>query len=435
MPVELNDTLIERMLRERAAPSPRAGLSDDIVALAAATPQARRPSWWPFRLVRSGSNRLALVAIAAALIVVAIGLAVVGAGQRWFVIAPSQTPARSPAVTPIASPGRSAMPSEVVGRWMGGHTPVVPVESGTTLHIDPAGFFISKVDYAAHPVLGGSAELVDGSHIRVQASDTSPGCPVGDVGIYSWIRSGHSLIVSLVEDGCAARAGALAGTWWLMGCRLDDDFCLGELDPGTYQSQYVTPLLPKGARPQPLLGGVTYTVPDGWANWSDYPGSFGLGLSNEFRSTTASDPAPAHHIQVLPDVGPASQAIPCSEARDPSVGHTPAAMIAFWRTVRGLEVSAAKSITVGGLSGEYVDLTLDPSTVVPCRGPGIANESIVGFLVADEARYIPPLAKYRVILLQARSDLVMCILFESDAAGFDAFVSGGMPVVRTFTFR
>ncbi len=66
----------------------------------------------------------------------------------------------------------------------------------------------------------------------------------------------------------------MVGTWQTSDCRNPDNACLGDLQAGTYSSQFFEPR-PLGEW-APRYGALTYTVPDGWAASSDFPESYAL---------------------------------------------------------------------------------------------------------------------------------------------------------------
>ena len=112
--------------------------------------------------------------------------------------------------------------------------------------------------------------------------------------MYSWSLSpsGRTLTITPGSDDCAARLSAVPGVWWLAGC--PNELCLAELDAGTYQSQYIVPRLDPGAAWEPDFGGLTYTVPEGWANSNDAPESFELVPASELPPVGGERPAPEH---------------------------------------------------------------------------------------------------------------------------------------------
>ena len=83
---------------------------------------------------------------------------------------------------------------------------------------------------------------------------------------------------------CACGLPRSTGTGSRSAARTPLDACLGDLAAGTYPSQFIRPRLPAGRRGPRTYGGVTYTVPDGWANSGDWPGEFSLVPSTDYAS-------------------------------------------------------------------------------------------------------------------------------------------------------
>jgi dipeptidyl aminopeptidase/acylaminoacyl peptidase len=106
--IELSDSMIERMLHERAAAAAPSGLSASIVALAVATPQRRRLGLWP-RRGAGRPDRVILALVAAALVLVEIALAIAGSGRDVSTTIDGRTPSPSTATPP--EPSQSAPPS------------------------------------------------------------------------------------------------------------------------------------------------------------------------------------------------------------------------------------------------------------------------------------------------------------------------------------
>ena len=113
MPAEISDSLIERMLLERAAPSARLGLAEEIVAAAAATPQRRRPAIWVAGGARRGGPFIAAW-VAAALVLLAIALAIVGPGRDWLAAIDPSTPSPSTSLQPGPSASAPASRKQLV---------------------------------------------------------------------------------------------------------------------------------------------------------------------------------------------------------------------------------------------------------------------------------------------------------------------------------
>ena len=124
-------------------------------------------------------------------------------------------------------------------------------------------------------------------------------CANGDEGTYPWSLSagGTILTIEAGTDDCAARAQVVPGTYERSACKDSENWCLGELEAGQYSSHYF--------EPRPLAfwearhGAMTYTVPSGWASYSDWPNMYGLTPLSQYQAfdrsrtiaTTARAPA------------------------------------------------------------------------------------------------------------------------------------------------
>ena len=241
------------------------------------TPQVRRP--WrrlPWRL--PNMNRALLAAAIVGVAVVAVG------GGLWLTRsngpttgAPSLSP--SPSDSPSASEGAGGpVPSALRATWMGDHRDPVAADAGASIVLSDSDFHLVQSAGSNLQYLQSTASATGDGQIRLVTIADSNGCTTDDVGVYSWSLSESSRVLSLTEeqDACTARAGAVAGDWWRMGCTIENDNCLGLLDAGTYKSQFITPRLESEAPWRPMVGALTYTVPEGWANSSDWPDSFEL---------------------------------------------------------------------------------------------------------------------------------------------------------------
>ena len=101
---------------------------------------------------------------------------------------------------------------------------------------------------------------------------------------------------------------------------------------------------------------MTYTVPDGWLNRSDFPGEFVLAPQGAPVGT---------QVAVVNDIVAATRADNCSEVQDPDAGTTAEEIVAALPRP-GVTVSTPVPVTIGGLSGLRVDLALDNGWTTPC---------------------------------------------------------------------
>jgi hypothetical protein len=137
------------------------------------------------------------------------------------------------------------------------------------------------------------------------------------------------------------------------GCGLPLSTCRGSLAAGTYTSRAMEPAL-------------TYTVPVGWFNKFDEPR--GYGLLPETPANMASLNSGGFGVTTVElqrDLVVARA--DCVEAEtEPGVGTTASAMVQGLADRPGLVTTEPASITIGGLSGFTIDITLSPDWTTPC---------------------------------------------------------------------
>ena len=255
--------------------------------------------------------------------------------------------------------------------------------------------------------------------------------------ITSWsvTPNGRTLTIAAITDPCTDRAAAVTGTYLLDACREKDTTCLGDLDAGTHATQYFRPLLARLDPWEPRYGALTYTVPAGWANWSDWPDNVGFGPSDLFAATSNDQPEPSRAIEVLAHVQPAVQEAACS-GRSVESATTAVAVMDALRTMKGLVVGPSTSVTIDGHSGVAADVRADAATMVPCTG-GATMDYLTH--AAGNAETIGPNDRLRLILLDVggsgRPPIVAGIRINvRDAASYDSFVAQAMQIVQTFRF-
>jgi hypothetical protein len=410
-----------------------------------ATPQVRRPFR---RLLRRfpTMNRLPVVATMAAALVLAVGggLLLLKPGGIG-----NQTPTASPSVAPSPSisprPSVTLVPDALRARWMGGERPVPPIvaTSGTILNFnDDGSFFLTPSNLNDNHYLRSLASPTGDGQFRLESLLANNGCAVGDVGLYRWSvsPSGRILTVTADSDTCSTRLGAVPGTWWLEQCKNTNTNCLGDIDAGTYKSQYITPRLDKPRDwVAPDFGAVTYTVPDGWANSADFPDSLTLTPSADF----ALEPQPGAEgvRQIEVDVQPAAteQNADCTSAELTSVPRTVSGLVKWIQGLPSLTSSASTAITIDGHRGQWVDVRVSSTWKKSCgtetrpiaaflTSPGEPSSSDVFGIVAGE--------RVRLVFLDlGDGDLVQIHVYSSDPARFDALVQEAMPIIESLKFE
>jgi hypothetical protein len=388
------------------------------------TPQVRRAWRRPFER-NPNMNRLLMVAAVAAAAILAVG------GGLWLTRSDGP-PIGVSSPTPVPSASSSAstpVPSQLQATWMGDHNDLVAAEAGSAIVMEGTGLHLTQSAGSDATYLWSAASATSAQQLRLETQITGDGCEKGAVGDYSWSvsPSGRILTITAERDACSNRAAAVAGTWWRMACPTADDNCLGTLDAGTYKSQFITPHLDPDSW-RPIFGAVTYTVPDGWANAADWPGTFDLTPAAE---VPAGETDVSRMVSLSTHPTAMRQDKPCSDTVQPGVGRSVADLTSWIRTLPGLVSAAPTAITIDGHPGQAIDIRLDPSWKKKCAGD---TEPKLTFL--NPGIFIGPGQRERMILLDlGGGDVIAIGLWTRDQAVFDAFIAEALPIVESFRFK
>ena len=321
--------------------------------------------------------------------------------------------------------------------------PGILAKAGTIINFTADdNFFITQSNQNQNHFLNSIASSVGDGQFQL-ATTTAGGdpCSVGDIGRYSWsvAPSGRILTITASSDDCPTRLGAVPGSWWLEACKNTNTNCLGDLDPGTYKSQYFTPRLDAGAGAAwlPDFGGLTYTVPDGWANSADFPERFSLTPTADFALATAGAEDGAHTIQLHWQYAANAQNADCTSAELTSVPRTVGGLVEWIRGLPSLAASAPTPITIDGHRGQWLDVGLAPSWNTSCPGE---TRPVALFLTEagnqGETYAIVAAERHRLVFIDlGGGDLVMVDVASPDAAGFDGLVTQAMPIINNFSFE
>ncbi len=314
---------------------------------------------------------------------------------------------------------------------MGDHRDPVAADAGASIVLSQNDFHLAQSAGSSLEYLQSAASATGDGQIQLVTIADSNGCTKEDVGVYSWslTPSGRILTLTAGQDACSARAGAVAGDWWLMGCTIANDNCLGLLDAATYKSQFITPRIDADATWRPTVGALTYTVPDGWANSSDWPDAFELVPAQELPPVAESDRS--RNIGVFRQPSAMTQDRPCSDQVEPGVGRTVDDLVAWLQTVPGLNTTGPTPISIGGHDGQMLDIERDPAWTATCEG---SSERLVTFLNPGIA--VGESQRVRLILLDiGDGDVVAIGVWTRDQATLDAWIPEAMPVIESFRFE
>ena len=366
-----------------------------------------------------------LTAAAAALVVVLVALATINRPADDTVGA-SSSPNASPS-SPAAS-----VPTELQSLWLSGPRSItgLDADAGVSLEFTATGRFSMNGSLSDRPDhMLASVEILDDSTIRLVNDEATQDCGAGEAGDYTWSlsASGETLELTALTDACANRLGAVPGTYWRMDCPSDSN-CIGTIDAGTYGSQFLDPFVAPGDEWSPRFGALTYTVPGGWVNRSDFPGEFMLAPEGAPDTT---------YVAIVNDVVVASRADNCSEEQDPDAGTTAEEIVAALPRP-GVTVSTPVPVTIGGLSGLRVDLALEEGWTTTCP---FSEDRPYAMLFVDRAVEegfawgLLEDTQMRTYLLNVDEDRAILIDIETASAAEQAdVVDAATAVVETFVF-
>jgi len=387
------------------------------------TPQ-RRATWWPARrpLTMSISFRYGIAAVALAV-----------AALLGFTYIRNQVGTTDPTPTPIPSElSLGPLPAGLQHPFIGQPRPIPGISSEPVpaiLTFDGTTFTFST---GRSDVLDSTATITGAGQLKLTTEIAGSTCEAGDEGLYdfSFSNGGSQLTISGTDE-CAAREAAVVGTWLTSNCRNADNVCLGNLQAGTYSSQFFEP------RPQgewvPRFGALTYTVPEGWAASADFPEGYTLMTQEAYA---AVDPKAEGCVE-CPDTisvlaAPQAAADDCLEEAAPGVG-TSAAELATW--VEGnsdLAVERRPPVTIDGRSAIVLRVGMAEGATGLCGDGGEAGAAIFynGWHMA-----VGPGDRQEFILVDlAGGDTVLINIDTVDPATFDAFLAQAMPIVESFEF-
>jgi hypothetical protein len=414
-----------------------------VLQAAETTPQVRRPIRWPLWRDFTMTRLPIFAATAAAVLVVVIGGALffsrsTGPATNGVV------PTASPTLVPSASPsGTNQIPAALRYMWVGPKRTIAGMPSS-----DRYRFRLTSVqlgfpnDQLVDSWFDSVASATGPNELSLAALNSGTGCQSGELGRYTWTlsASGVRLHLTTVSDPCANRSSALAGDWIRVACSDDSDGCFGDLEAGTFPSQYVAPRVGPTDTWKPDLGAISYTVPDGWANSSDWPTTFSLTPSADYASWTSAGPSDTSHgIYVFTEPAASSQPTTCANAEQSSVKRTASSLMDWVRGRPSLVTTTPTPITIGGHSGVWTDVKVAPSWTTTCpdtsqptaifmaqSGSG-SNGWDLGVIGAE---------RMRLILLDIGGGSTLVIAIDStDPARFQSLVDQAMPIVSSFTFK
>ena len=388
---------IGRLLRSRATTRNRGEQVAAVPVEVVERAHHRRPPW------------AALAVAAAAVIVVVIGLAAVDRPEPSSSVT---TPTTTATTTPSTAPG--SLPAELLDRWVG-PTPstvitpdpsapafVVFIPGQVTLEHISGGIVNDFTSHASTPVAG---------QLLLTLADQTGRCGAGATGHYRWSLSPQATTLTLeaIDDECADRAAALAGTWTHTACETRGSDCLGRLEAGRYASLNFDPF------DSDSYGQVTYSVPDGWSSTLDDKARLTLLPPDGNESGV-------HGVYLFADVAPTTADCPPT----PGTSAGMSAIADAISTTPGL-LATTSPTAVGGYEARTIDISAATPT---CAGEQPLLTSRPGGATSWTLS-IGGTQQMRIIILDLPGDRTLAVVVASDrsASAYAALLDAATAVI------
>ncbi len=401
-------------------------------------PQARRPLRMPLWRSFTMSRTPILAAVVAILVVVVGGgLFLNRSNGPSGIGGPSASPTAAPTTPPSAS--TTSIPAALTYTWIGPKRviPGMPTPDRYRFELSAPALDFPNDNYTQSVLASVPSAPVPGE-LDLMTSDYTAGCTTGEEGRYHWSLSpgGVRLTLTTISDACATRAAALAGDWTRVACKDTTDGCFGDLEAGTFQSQYIDPKVRAGDPWHPNFGAVTYTVPAAWSNSSDWPGTFTLTPTVDYGTNA---PGTFHDVDIYRTPAATAQNAACSNQEQTSVKQTVAGLVAWVRSRPSLVVTAPTAVTIDGHPGQWVDIKIAPNWTAKCPdtpGPAAVFLTEAGAGKDGYSWGIAPGELERVIFLDLGGDDVVLVGIDSTHADrWDQLVAQAMPIIQTLKFK
>jgi hypothetical protein len=171
---------------------------------------------------------------------------------------------------------------------------------------------------------------------------------------------------------------------------------------------------------------VTFTLPGGWWNESDSAGYFSL-------YPVESDLVGIHLFR---DPLPASQDPTCPTTAAPGVATTSVALLTWIRSLPGLAVTSPQLVTVGGLPGSQVDVSIASGWTASC--PFANGLPTVPLFVGSDGQLRWVVAgneRLRLALLDVPGGGTVVVDIDAfEGSLFESLVVAATPIVASMSF-
>ena len=439
------DVLVQEFLHERAESAVLAAASADEMAARVGPIVKRRWVGYAMHLFGRAKVRPQTMTVAFAVAIVIV----IGAGMLLLrgsdegvgspTNAPSATPARS---SPAAAP--AGVPETLRSRWMSGPRSVagLAASSGTEINFTESTFSFAQANHVDDPLMVMRASSTGDGQLQLT---NSSGCTSGDIGEYRWslAQNGGRLTITPVSDPCVDRLAALSGEWYRVACKDPRQPCLGDLAAGTYPSQLIAPRLETGTPwTTPDYAAVTYSVPEGWANASDWAATLTLVPSTDYASYGPDGPQPGtfHELAVVADPVLTEHDADCKDEAVTPIDDSVQGFIDWLQAQPSIVTSEPTAISVGGRPGKWIDVKIAPTWKGACPDvkvgmPAIAMNLVPGTAPAAPIGLVGAEQRRLVFVDIGQGDVVLIWVDSTDPARFDQLASDSMPIIESMTFK
>jgi hypothetical protein len=171
---------------------------------------------------------------------------------------------------------------------------------------------------------------------------------------------------------------------------------------------------------------TTYTVEAGWVNPTDVPDYFNL--------FPAVDQNNGVHLFHNPQ--PLSQDPACPSAAQAGVGTSSAELVAWIRSLKGLNVSPPAMVTVSGLPGTQIDVSIHSGWTQSCSfANGLPTVALFYRSAATLGWWVAGDEKLRLFLVDVPNQGTVVIDLDSfDGTGFGDLLTSGSAIVKSLQF-
>ena len=225
-----------------------------------------------------------------------------------------------------------------------------------------------------------------------------------------------------MNRGLATAAVALLLTPLLAGC---------SAVPGAKASPSASSLaaLSAGAHTTTVFQPVTtYTVPAGWLNPTDDTDYFNLFLATDVNEVDG--------LHLFHNPQPLSQDASCPKLAEPGVGTTSTDLVLWIRSLKGLNVSPPVMVTVSGIPGTQIDVSIHSSWTQTCSfANGLPTVPLFYRPAAASGWWVAGDEKMRLVLLDVPNQGTVVVDLDSfDGTGFGDLLTNGSPIVKSLQF-